>query len=211
MGTIPIDIETFPIDDAATYVNWEPVAAPAHYKDPEKIAAYIAAGSLSRLEKCALDPDLCRIVAVGFQIEGENWGMACRDETDEREALRVLWGHWMANSTFVTFNGVAFDIPVLLRRSLYLDVKAPSLTVDKYRHPQIVDLLQLLSYHGALPWHSLNFYTQRFGLPVGNEDVVSGADISELVIKGDWDTILLHCLTDVTRTANLARRIGAMR
>jgi hypothetical protein len=37
---IVLDIETVGLPDAASYM--EPVTAPANYKDPEKIAAYVA-------------------------------------------------------------------------------------------------------------------------------------------------------------------------
>ena len=55
------------------------------------------------------------------------------------------------------FNCLGFDLPVLLRRSLYLEMPAPSFSLNKYRPSSIVDLMQLLAYPGTLMYRSLGF------------------------------------------------------
>jgi hypothetical protein len=60
-----LDIATAPLEDAGDYLT-DPIEAPANYKDEAKIAAYIANARQAKLDKAALDPDLCRISGVAW-------------------------------------------------------------------------------------------------------------------------------------------------
>src|SRR6185295_5935446 len=151
MRHLILDIEAVAIDDVATYL--EPVSAPSNYKDEAKIAAYIAEETKRQIDKAALDIDLARIVAIGYQWLGDDHPfhevLLCKDETQEMTNLGKLWdafwkvyipGHTVA----VTFNGLAYDLPLLLRRSLYLGVTAPKLQLDRYKHIDAIDLMEIL-------------------------------------------------------------------
>src|SRR3990167_6147583 len=111
------DIETAPLPEAPEYI--EPAEAPANYKDPLKIAEYVAAKNAEAVAKCGLDVDLCRIVAIGIQREGAD---ACAESVrDDTEDNLLTWFWRMAEGRhLVGFNCLGFDLPVLLRRSLYL-------------------------------------------------------------------------------------------
>lgn len=207
-GRLIIDLETAPIADAATYI--EPVSAPSNYKDPVKIAAYITEEQAKKTERAALDPDLCRIVALGRVIEDSVprvW--LCRDEDEERAALQAFWDG-LKGFQIVGFNVNGFDVPVLLRRSQYLGVKTPRLQVEKYRHPQIIDLMLELSFNGMLSYHGLDFYCKRFALDVP-ADATTGAQMPDLVAAGDWAAIEAHLTADLQKTAALAERLGHFR
>ena len=196
------DLETAPLEDAAEYL--EPASAPANYKDPEKIAAYIADKDRDALAKAALDPDLCRIVAIavtGHQVR------LCTTPDEEADALSWFW-EMARRSRLIGFNCLDFDCPVLLRRSLYLHV-TPTITVsdlNKYRMGKVVDLMQVLSFGGKLKYRSLAFYCRRLGITV--QDEIHGADIGALVEAGDWDGVESHVRADVEKTSLLARRMG---
>ena len=212
MARIIIDLETAPIVDVDTYLV-EPVSAPAHYKDETKIAAYIAEEQKKRRDRASLDPDLCRIVCLGWMredIDREPVVLPCATELAERQALQRLWAD-VGGASIITFNGFRFDLPVLMRRSLFLDL-APgawtTLSVDKYRSPH-VDLWQRLSFNGAISAHSLPFYAQRFGF-WGDHDV-TGAEVGALVAEGQWVAIADHCRQDVWWTAQLAKKLGVWR
>ena len=96
---------------------------------------------------------------------------------------------------------------MLLRRSLYLGVKAPDLNLDRYRSPHI-DLSERLSLNGKARVRSLAFYCRRFGIP--HDDTLKGEDMPALAARGDYETIRAHCLDDVSATAELARRLGVL-
>ena len=122
------DIETAPLVDAELYL---PAPKPrANLKDPAKIEADVAGKTAAALEKAALDQDLCRIVAAGWDSDGMAESGVCENETQERQLLKRFW-RVSQGTTLVGFNCLGFDLPVLLRRSLYLGVRAPSLALNK--------------------------------------------------------------------------------
>ena len=198
------DIETAPLPDAAEYV--EPVSAPSNYKDPAKIADYIAEKTAEQVGRCSLDPDLCRIVAIGWWLEADPQPIALHAGADEEaDMLRAFWAV-AKDRHFVGFNCLGFDLPVLLRRSLYLGIPTPNLAIDKYRHAGITDLQMVLSFNGALKVHGLSFYTRRFGFDV--PDQLTGADIATAVDEGRWADVDAHVRADVQKTALLAAKCG---
>lgn len=206
------DIETAPIDGAEEYI--EPVSAPSNYKDPEKIAAYVAEKQGEVVSRCSLDPDLCRVVAIGYWAEdGAPCALTIRDyigaEGNEHDAeVELLEDFWIVanGKQLVGFNCLAFDLPVLMRRSLYLGVSYPAIQIDKYRHSQVDDLQMFLSFNGAFKMHGLSFYAKRFGFEV--EDGITGAEIGQAVIDGRWDDIKRHVEADVQKTALVAAKCG---
>ena len=199
-----LDLETVAIDDAADYV--EPVSAPANYKDESKIAAYIAEKRAEKIAKAALDPDLCRIVALGLD-DGQTDPTVTICRTEEAEALALGDLAVVLNAgthRIITFNGFRFDLPVLMRRAQYLGVELPEISLDKYRSPH-VDLYQRLTFNGAIDGHSLRFYARRFRIPC--EDTFIGADVAKLVAEGYWAEVEAHCLSDLKLTLALAAKV----
>lgn len=201
---ISIDIETCPIDNAADYLD--EIAVPGNYSKPESIDAYIEKAKADQLSKAGLDPDLCRIVAIGIQPEGHDIQTVTVNEMPESELIEWLWAE-VADHDIISFNGMAFDFPVLLRRSLYLGVAAPFLPMNRYRHDGIHDLLQLLSFQGVLKFRSLRWYCRRLGLELP-EDEIDGSGIAEAVANNDWQRVHRHLYCDVQMTSSLAARMG---
>lgn len=207
-----IDLETVAIDGAGSLV--EPVSAPANYKDEAKIAAYIADAQKAQIEKAALYPWTARIVALGWCEETDDVEhvAVCNSEAREATVLREFWERVVdsrGNVThLVTFNGRSFDLLVLMARSRMLGVTAPVLNVDKYRSPH-PDLMQILTFNGAIPARSLGWYARRFGL--NTDDAFSGREIAGLVADSNWDAVTAHCASDVRLTRQLAERLGVMK
>src|SRR5690606_2761049 len=137
---LTIDVEAVAIADVETYL--EPVTAPSNYRDPEKIAAYEQEARAAAIARAALDVDLARIVALGIKRDdGATDVLRCQDEAGERYALTHLWGLYRPQTQFVTFNGLGYDLPLLLRRSLYLGLWHPSIQCDRFKHPQVIDVM----------------------------------------------------------------------
>ena len=199
------DIETVPLAEAETYV--EPPKPRANLKDPAKIAADVAEKTAAILDRAALDPDLCRVVAVGWECDGVAESAIADNAEQERDLLERFWTV-SRGATLVGFHCLGFDLPVLLRRSLYLGVAAPCFALNKYRPGAIVDLMQRLAYQGTLTYRSLSFYCTRFGIEV--PDAVTGADIGRLVDAGEWRPVHDHVRADVAKTVALARRVGVI-
>lgn len=223
---IVFDIETAPLREAAEYL--EPVEAPANYKDPVKIDAFKAEKQAENLERAGLDVDLCTIVAIGWYREGEASVQALtRQDCDEDGLIQEFWKVCQGPSYIpydpskaipttrsdgahlVGFNCLAFDLPVLVRRSQYLGIAAPPYQIDKYRHAQVTDLMQILSFNGMVRARSLAFYAKRFGVVV--PDDLTGAEVAQAVADGRWDAIRAHVTADVQRTARLAEKLGLLK
>jgi predicted PolB exonuclease-like 3'-5' exonuclease len=235
MTPIVVDIETAPLMDAEQYLDppsaLEPpdlaaITPAKNLVDPAKILADIekrqkialadyavaqfeqAAKWEKTIADCSKDPDLGRIVAVGWMMRDDEKPrvITCRNETDEKFALEQLGRDYFGiQPRFVTFNGLDFDLPFLMRRALYLRVKFPVLNLDRYRSPHI-DLMQHLSHNGKLRYRGLQWYLNRFGIP--NEDSSTGAQIGAMVKAGDWAGVSAHCASDVLCTRALAQRLG---
>lgn len=203
------DIETYPIDGAKDYLD--PVSAPSNYVKPEAIESYVKKATAEQLGRCALDPDLARIVALGLYTDDVNYSVRMA-ETEQQE-INAIVAFWDALGSYpfpklIGFNVLAFDLPVIIRRSQYLGLKTKPLAMGKYRHPDVDDLMTILNFDGAIKTHSLRFYAKRFG--VLTPDPVEGKDIGALVEAKDWPAITEHCKADLFTTAALARRLGVL-
>ncbi len=206
MPSIVLDLETAPIDDVQTYI--EPPSAPANYKDPDKIAAYVAEKTVELADRAALKPYLARIVCIGWLTQGSTEPIVkvCKDEHEEKVALVSLVQHIKThNCDVITFNGHRFDLPVIMIRAMLLGISMKALSVDRYRSTH-TDLWQKLTFNGQIDGFSLSFYAQRFGLAGDLE--VSGKEIPALVKSMEWDAIARHCRQDILWTAGIAKILG---
>lgn len=203
---ICLDLETIALPD----VEIEPVSAPSNYKDPIKIAEYIAKGEADQRERAALYPYSNRIVALGWCHEGEAIERVTVFQTleQERVGLREFWEAmpWRSQVVpIVTFAGRTFDLPTLMVRSRAHRLDYPALNLDRYRSPH-PDLLELLTFHGAIGTRSLKWFAKAHGLDVS--DAFGGKEIAQLSEDQNWDAIAAHCASDVRLTRGLAEAIG---
>lgn len=206
------DVECGPILGARDYI--EAPAAPGNYKDVDKIAAYIEEKHRELVDRAALDPDLTRIVCIAWMIDSDRapTSIIAKDEDEERALLKAFWdvvGNGPDMATLVGFGILTYDMRVLMRRSLYLNVKPANVLIERYKHPGVIDLMDELSFHGAERFHSLRFYCQRFGLGPFDDDI-TGAGVGTCIAVGDWDSVERHCRIDVLKELALAKRIGVL-
>jgi hypothetical protein len=207
MRTLILDIATAPLENAADYITTDDITAPSNYKDPAAIARYVDAEKAKRLEKAALDPDTCRVTALGWQSDTGSDIELARDEDDEREVIRAILT-FALDRQIVTFNGFKFDLPVLMRRCAYLGVPMPDLNLDRYRSPH-VDLYDRLTFRGAITGHLLSWYVKRHGWT----DLVkplTGAEEAQVPQSGRWDELAQSVRHDLTATARLAQWLGVL-
>lgn len=220
MDATILDLETVPLANAMDYFDereLDDVAAPSNYKDPIKIEAYIAAEKdrrrQSHLDRASLDPDLCRIAALGVWLPQQAhpclWLCADDDADDdaEAEALAAFWTGYRTGEVLGGYNIRAFDLPVLYRRSLYLGVPAKVIDRDRYRSTCVLDLFELLTENRKDRMRSLTFYCKRFGIVCNIDDPIDGKDVPACVARGDWESVRSHLLADLVRTRGLARRV----
>lgn len=216
MHALTFDLETCALDNAVVYLD--PVKPAANLKDPEKIAADITKREQERVADLALDWNVARICAIGWQQDDEPIQVrAIRDETEEADALRAFWLARQPEShvpprLLVGFRCRTFDLPFLIQRSRYLGVWAPAVSLDRYRDRDVVDLYDLLTFRDQpTTWamrRTLKAFCRRFGIDVPPD--IDGKDIAACVASGDYDTVVAHCRQDVALTIALAQAVGVL-
>ncbi len=212
--SLVFDIETAALPNAAEYLDgFEP---PSNYRDPTKIAAYTAVKRQEQLDKAALDPDLCRVVAIGAWDGQSEPYIGTTERDSEAVVIENFWrtmngiGWHLGKGQvhhLIGYNCLSFDLPVLIRRSQYLGIPVPKLDLSKYRSQEhVTDLMQVLSFQGVQKYRSLNWYAKRFGIDV--VDPLTGAQIAQSVRCGLWHEVEAHLAADLKKTAMLASRLG---
>lgn len=204
-----LDLSTAPLPNAAEFVDADSIAL-GNRKDPDKIAAYRAEVLADRIAHAALDLDLARITGIGvLSVEtGELRIDLCRTEDDERAAIETL-AVQMRDRTLISYNGKAFDWPLLMRRARYLGIRpVPYISVDRYKSSNH-DLLEFLSDRNPQRMRPLGFYVRRLGWT----DLVkplSGAEEANVPLTGDWDGLRASLEHDVTACYRLAQWLGVV-
>lgn len=215
MRYLVIDIATCPIDGADAFIE-EP-SAPSNWKDPDKIAAYVAEKKAEGTSKCGLDADLGRIAGIGLWLHDDqatDTGLTvtlCKTEDEERAALAAL-GPYLdkrraSYTALVGYNALKFDWPFIARRALYLGVPL-TIELDRYRTPHI-DLAERLTHRGLLPMRSLGFYVKRLGWSDLTK-ALSGAEEALAPARGQWAELEASIVHDVTATRRLAEWMGVI-
>jgi hypothetical protein len=204
MSFLILDLATTGLDGAEQYFDDDVLSAPSNYKDPQKIADYVAAKRAERADKLALDLDCCRIIGIGSAEWDRDDVRVDLCQTEDQERLALLWlVRQLEGRQLLTYNGLKFDLPVLLRRCLYLGVPVPSITIDKYR-TRDVDLWDKLTFHGVVAGHSLSFYCKRLGW-TDLQKPLSGSDEARVPQTGQWDELAASVRHDVEALRRLAR------
>ena len=113
----------------------------------------------------------------------------------------------------VTFNGAAFDLPVLRYRAMVCGIAAPGLAACPYfnRYTEdAVDLCDVLSSFSTQNRPSLHELCRVMGLP-GKPDGISGADVERYVREGRIAEVAAYCETDVVNTYRIWLRYELFR
>lgn len=173
-----------------------------HLKNAEKwMRRHIKASSL--------DPRFGRILALGSTHEKRPM-LYAPTEADEPTVIAEFWEHLADHGgRMVTFNGVGFDVPFFLKRSMRHRIKP---TVDsatirewlrKYVYHTHCDLMGLLlNWRQPEKGDGLAGWTEHFGL-TANPDGTDGSDVAFLFENEEHDRIKAKCHHDVASTAGI--------
>lgn len=111
--------------------------------------------------------------------------------------------------TVVTWNGRAFDLPVLTLRALRHGVPVPWYYRERdyrYRYSDEghLDLMDFLANHGAVRQLPLAGPARLIGLP--GKEGIDGSQVEGLYHAGQIEALRQYCLSDVAQTAFLFLR-----
>src|SRR5271166_2903694 len=151
------------------------------------------------------------IVCVGAlvaQRQDEHWAVSAVGapnigERSEKEIISAFVNRIAdLNPQLVTFNGAAFDLPVLRYRAMVCGVAAPGLAARPYfnRYSEdAIDLCDVLSSFSSQNKVSLHELCRVMGLP-GKPDGIGGADVERYHREGRIREIADYCESDVLNT-----------
>lgn len=151
-----------------------------------------------------------RIIVVGCLWLGKDYrlkklGVIGDERADEQRTLVELSRFvGRAKPVLVTYNGRAFDLPVIALRSLCHGVPLAWYYRERgvrYRYSEEghIDLCDWLADHGATRSGSLDAVARLFGLP--GKIGVDGSQVEGLYRAGQLGKIQDYCLADVVQTA----------
>lgn len=201
-----LDIETIPGPDKP---SWEDVAAPANYKDPDKILAYKQAHVEDAWRRQALDSMKGEIVCIGWALDDEPAHALTRSTDGTEKALLLKFWECIEGGVLCTppqivgWNVKQFDVPYIWRKAI------------KYAMTHLRDFCQRTSRTGCLDlmlewganykdYISLDAVSYFLGF---RGKATQGDQIFDFWLAGDIKTIGDHCLEDVELTRNIYRRM----
>jgi predicted PolB exonuclease-like 3'-5' exonuclease len=236
MKTAVFDIETIPLqglpEEMVPAPNMEDVKY-GNAKDPIKRQAiedeYVRKFYEQLDKRMATDPDYCQVVCfVGMECEEGIEAMDLDDiimnvmtapNTEDETALIIQAWDWIESMVrreipLVSYNGIGFDIPVLLRRAMYLDVsvdpKLAAMLMQRQEKNHIhYDLMQILGlrspFGGRMEVKSLDAWLKRFGM---DAKTGNGGEVFGWWSNGEIGRVVEYCANDVERTGNLFNRVA---
>ncbi len=176
------------------------------------------------VQKFSLYPTTSQIIAIGmlnpdtghgrvlFQAEGNVDKLSADGAVhflsgSETEILTRFWQDLVHYEQFITFNGRGFDCPFLMLRSAMLQVQ-PTRNLMPYRYDTKIhcDLLEQLTFYGALRKFNLDFYCKSFGIESPKSHGITGLDLQELFRQKRFMEIAEYNLGDLKATAALFLR-----
>jgi 3'-5' exonuclease len=122
----------------------------------------------------------------------------------ELEILKWFWDAIKHYDQFITFNGRTFDCPFVMLRSAILRL-LPSRNLVPYRYDSSThcDLLDQLSFYGAVKKFNLDFYCKVFGIKSPKSEGITGLDLGKLFQEKRFRDIAKYCIGDVVAEAEL--------
>lgn len=180
-----MDIESKASDKALSIYN-QNIKAPANIKDPKKIAEAIAKKKAASSKAVKVDTDFADILCIGIKEVGEEAKLYTPKELEqffqENKGL-----------TFITYNGKAFDIPLLIKCGVKEGLDYPYALLkrmtNRYSANGCIDMMLEIGEYGK--YKSLDTLLQIY------------CDVAKTPIDfdtADDDEIRSHCLEDLSNS-----------
>lgn len=164
-----------------------------------------------------LRPEFGHVVCIGMGHDARGRGdletkaLTARSVADERGILESFWDVVKARRDwcFITYNGLAFDLPFLLRRSIYLGLTPTTgLPLRPFALDSHFDVMRVLSNWERGDAVRLDIVAELLGLsksPPG----MDGSQVLGLWRAGRVEEIEAYCLGDVRLVYEIFLRIEA--
>lgn len=217
--TITLDIETCPdMRAGAEEAARSRISAPSNYKDPEKIAAYVAEKGAEAWRKTSLDGTYGEILMIGYAF-GDDEPQVLRRTLEsgsegERYLLATFWDkvmEWAPPLPLWVGQRVGwFDLKFLFQRSVIHRVR-PTRKIRPDMQPWGQDVFDV-SYawtgerSGGI---KLDALAEALGLP-SPKDIMDGSEVYDAALAGEYNAIAEYCAGDVRTAREIYKIIGSL-
>src|SRR5262245_40422725 len=180
---------------------------------PERTALYPGLGKIISIAMWNLERDRGLCLLEGKPAESQEWKRVPNSDVFRGSEAQLLERFWeiveRKRPRLISFNGRAYDGPILMIRSAQLGI-APALNLcgNRYNLSSHVDLDEVLTFHGSWREHyKLDYWCRRFDVesPKGSID---GSQIARAYREGRIEEIGEYCLRDVRATAQIYRKLA---
>lgn len=228
---VVLDIETIPDQrEGAAERAASRVKAPGNYKDPAKIAAYVAEKATEAHASTSLNGAYGELFCIGYKVADFDTVVLSRQDISDPNDERLLLTEFYADlaeaidqtgwsdpgaggrqAVFVGHNVIRFDLRFLWQRSVIHDVK-PSVRLPYDASPysdRVVNIGQLWTGDGR-EYVALDEICDALGVVNPKADGIDGSKVWERVAAGDWQSVIDYNAGDVEATAQVHARMAAL-
>lgn len=156
------------------------------------------------------DPYLSRVVCIGLYQPRTGQSIALTND-DEKVILESFWNTLKGfNGLFISYNGIRFDVPYILRRSLHYGIQPTNMSFLQYTKydpfPPHFDVFLQIS-GGREQFYSLHEACDFFGVPSPKEGGIVAAQVGQAYAEGRIKEIAEYCLRDLVSTYKLFEKV----
>ncbi|HPN96556.1 MAG TPA: ribonuclease H-like domain-containing protein [Candidatus Moranbacteria bacterium] len=140
----------------------------------------------------------------GMKMEKKEENGIVFETGNEKEILEKFWERVKTYNQVITFNGRGFDGPFLVLRSSIHKIKTTkNLMGYRYNYREHCDLLDQLTFYGAIRKYNLDFYAKSFGIKSSKEEGVDGSMVGQMYKEGKYMEVAEYCLRDLLTTKEI--------
>lgn len=122
----------------------------------------------------------------------------------EKEILEKFWEAVKKYQQVITFNGRGFDAPFLMLRSAINKVRTTkNLLGYRFESSNHCDLLEQLTFYGAVRKYNLDFYAKAFNIKSSKDEGVDGSMVSQMYKQKKYLEVARYCARDLQTTKEL--------
>jgi len=215
METLTFDIETIPMqgelsdtikDEVSAKIDREIIKNPGLADDNKALQSL-------KNKIMATSPYFGEILTIGLHRHCDVRGSETSALVgDEKEFLTRFWNMLKNFSgTFISFNGLGFDVPFILKRSMYHGIKPTNsdfMDTRRYqRHPHF-DVMMMMADWDRFRSPSLQLACEHMGIPSPKDGEVKASEVYGAYQDGRLDEIVAYCKRDVVATFELYKRFN---
>jgi len=206
METLTFDIETIPQQTPLSEAQQTELKKKVdryfwnkpRTKEAEKEATRMVMGT---------NPFLGKIVCIGLmrQTKDDIFDTIALIGDEKTDILERFWGILAkyGNGSYISFNGLGFDVPFIIKRSMVLGIPQTNgyfvntRRFQKYPH---FDVMQIVSDWNIGNSVTLDLLCDQLGIKTPKGGDIKAKDVEQAFLDGRIDDIAAYCLRDVKAT-----------